>query len=152
MPHFTKGNSADGGRFGVKQILRSTHPGSYSMEHYTIAAASVVPEDVAGTTMPFLQRGEALAKITSGDEAGKVGPFQADATDGREDVANLVGVNDTFLPYQLMDGDMQVAVYYRAVAVAGWCTERDAAGARVPITQTTIDALRGKVDLDVLFT
>lgn len=152
MPHFTKGNSADGARFGVKQILRSTHPGSYSLEHYTIAASSVKPEDVSGTPIPFLQRGEAIAKITSGAEAGKVGPFQADATDGRGDVANLVGLADTFLPYQLMDGDMQIAVYYRAVAVAGWCTERNAAGARVPITQTTINALRGKVDLDVLFT
>lgn len=152
MPHFTKGDSVDGGRFGVKQILRSTHQGSYSLEHYTVAADSVTPEDVAGTSMPLLQRGEAMAKITSGTEAGKIGPFQLGVTDGREDVANLVGIEDTFLPYQLMDGDREVAVYYRAVAVAAWCSERDAAGARVPITQTTIDALRGKVDLDVLFT
>lgn len=152
MPHFTKGDPNDGGRFGVKQILRDAHPGTFSMEHYTLAAASVEPEDVAGTMMPLVQRGEAMAKITSGPEAGKIGPFQVDATDGRGDVDNLVGLQDTFLPYQLMDGDREVAVYYRAIAVAAWCTERDADGARVPISQTTIDALRGKVDLDILFT
>lgn len=152
MPHFTKGNSADGGRFGVKQILRSTHPGSYSLEHYTVAASSVEASDVAGTPLRLLQRGEVMAKITSGPEAGKIGPFQADATDGRQTVDNIVGLNDTFLPYQLEDGDMQVAVYYRAVAVAAWCSERDADGELTELKQATIDALRGKVDLDVLFT
>lgn len=152
MPFFTKGDSADGGRFGVKQILRNTHQGTWSVEHYTISAASVQPEDVAGTMMPFLQRGEVMAKITSGPEAGKIGPRQLGVTDGREDLANVVGLEETFLPYQLMDGDRTGTVYYVAEAVAAWCTERNATGERVPLPQATIDALRGKVDLDILFT
>lgn len=151
MPYFDKGDDTRRDGFGPKQILRSTNPGTTSLESYTFAHESLDREDLAGTPMRYLQRGEVLAKITSGDHAGKVGVYQADAADGRGDAANIVGLNDTYLPYQLEDGDQQVAAYYQAVAVQGWCTERNAAGERVVLTDTVADAMRGTKGLDILF-
>lgn len=151
MPYFDKGDDTRKDGFGPKQILRSTNPGSTSLESYTFAHESLPREDLAGTDMRYLQRGEVLAKITSGADAGKVGVYQVGATDGREDAANIVGLNDTYLPYQLEDGDQQVAAYYQAVAVQGWCSERDAGGARVVLSDGVADAMRGTKDLDVLF-
>lgn len=151
MPYFDKGDDTRKEGFGPKQILRSTNPGTTSLEGYTFAHETLEREELGGTPMRYLQRGEVIAKITSGDHAGKVGVFQLGVTDGREDVANIVGLNDTYLPYQLEDGDQQVAVYYQAVAVQGWCSERDDTGARVVLTDTVADAMRGTKGLDILF-
>ena len=148
MASFTKGGD---GRapFGVNEYLRSTQ--DVKKESYTLAAASVPTETIDGTVQKVLQPGEVLAKITSGDDAGKVGPFMAGATDGRADVANIVGLNDTFLPWQLLERDVEVAATYEATAVQGWCFERDAAGARIPLANATANAMRGVKGLDVHF-
>lgn len=75
----------------------------------------------------------------------------AGAGDGRDDTANIVGINDTFLPWQLLNRDVEVAATYDCYAVQAWCFERNAAGARIPLTNTTADAMRGKRGLDVKF-
>lgn len=151
MASFTKGGD---GRapFGVNEYLRSTQ--DVKKESYTLAAASVPTETIDGSVQKVLQPGEVLAKITSGADAGKVGPFSTDAvgvTDGRSDPANIVGLNDTFLPWQLLERDVEVAATYEATAVQGWCFERDAAGARVALSNATADAMRGVKGLDVHF-
>ena len=148
MPSFTKG----GGQrtpFGSNEYLRSTQ--DVKKESYTFSAASLPTETIDGITQKVLKPGEVLAKITSGAEAGKVGVFMAGATDGRADVANIVGVNDTWLPWQLMEHDEQVAATYEATCVQGWCFERDAAGLRIPLTNATADAMRGTKGLTVKF-
>jgi len=150
MASFTKGGGAGTDPFGKNAYLRSTQ--DVKKEHYTVAASTVALETVNGRAdQKVLQSGEVMAKITSGPEAGKIGPFQAGATDGRADVANIVGINDTFLPWQLLERDVEVAVTYEATAVQGWCFERNAAGARIPLANATADAMRGVKGLDVHF-
>lgn len=149
MASFTKGGAGPD-PFGSNEYLRSTQ--DVKKESYTLAASTVPLETVNGVAnQKLLKPGEVLAKITSGPEAGKVGPFQAGVTDGREAVANIVGLNDTFLPWQLLERDVEVAATYEATAVQGWCFERDAAGARITLTNTTADAMRGVKGLDVMF-
>lgn len=257
MPSFDKSGSGVRTPFGKNVYLRSTK--ALKTESYTISAASVTAETIDGdTTQKVLQPGETLAKITSGPEAGKVGPFQRGtgaagaagvnevqqfdlgaasagtititfngqtttaiarnasaaavqaaletlsnvdpgdvvvtggalpaqvtltfggqyaatdvpqititptgltggtvtiatvtpgsaagvqvgaATDGRGDPKNIVGINDTFLPWQLMERDVEIAATYDAAVVQAWCFERNAAGARIALTNTTRDAI-----------
>lgn len=146
MPSYTKGGGLRQ-PFGSNEYLRSTQ--DVKKESYTVAAATVANETIDGVAQKVLLPGEVMAKITSGNDAGKVGPFQAGATDGRQTLANIVGINDTWLPWQLMEHDEQIAVAYEATVVQGWCSERDAAGARVVLSNTTIDAMRGVKGLDI---
>jgi hypothetical protein len=148
MADFVKGGAART-PFGKNVYLRSTQDVKY--ESYTVAKSTVPTETIDGTAQKVLQPGEVLAKITSGPDTGKVGPFQALATDGRQTAANIVGLNDTFLPWQLLDRDVEVAAAYEATAVQGWCFERDSAGLRIALTNTTADAMRGVRGLDVHF-
>lgn len=148
MPHFNNGPNLRT-PFGNHNWLRST--ADVKTIPYTVAAATVPTETIDGTTQKLLFKGEVLAKITSGADAGKVGPFQAGATDGRQTLANIVGINNTFLPTQLLDRDVEVAVAYDAVGVQAWCFERDSGGVRIALTNTTADAMRGTKGLDILF-
>lgn len=148
MPAFSKGGTARA-PFGKNVFLRSTQ--DVKTESYTVAASTVTAETIDGVSTKVLQAGEVLAKITSGGDAGKVGPFQAGATDGRQTAANIVGINDTFLPWQLNEHDVEVAAVYEATAVQAWCFERDASGVRIALTNTTADACRGVKGLDIHF-
>jgi hypothetical protein len=135
--------------FGSWNFLRSTQ--DFKTESYTLSAASVPTNTIDGAPEKWVRKGETLAKITSGPEAGKVGPFQADATDGRQTAANIVGINNTELPWQTLYRDVEVAAVYECAAVQGWCFQRNAAGERIPLTNTTADAMRGTKTLDILF-
>lgn len=266
MASFTAGGVART-PFGKNVFLRSTQDVKY--ESYTIAASTVALETIDGTTgQKILQSGEVMAKITSGDDAGKIGPFQRGSgaagspavdevqtvglgtatagtvvltydgsdtaalaynattatvqaaletlpnispgdvvatggpfpgvitltfggtlagtnvdqitgvgtgltggavttattndgapegvlvggvTDGRGELANIVGVNDTFLPWQLMERDVEIAVAYEASVVQGWCFERNAAGVRIALTNTTAAGMVGQKSLSLLF-
>jgi len=78
-------------------------------------------------------------------------PGVAGAADGRQTLANIVGLNDTFLPWQLMEGDREVAAMYIGTAVQAWCFELNAAGAAITLTNTTADGMRSTKGLDVTF-
>lgn len=73
------------------------------------------------------------------------------ATDGRQLAANIVGLDLTFLPWQLMERDVEISCVYECVAIQAWCKEYDAAGADIVLTNTTADAMRSTKGLDVLF-
>lgn len=149
MPSFTKGNST-WAPFGKNQFLRSTQ--DVKAESYTLASGSVPLETVNGVAnQKIIQPGEVLAKITSGVDIGKVGPFMAGVTDGRQTAANIVGICNTWLPWQLLERDAEVGAVYQATAVQAWCFERDAAGLRIALTNTTADAMRGGKKLQVNF-
>jgi hypothetical protein len=149
MPSFTKGGGVTT-PFGKREYLRSTRGNKY--ESYTLAGATVPSRSIDGNPgQKVLQPGTAMAKITSGPDAGKVGPFQAGVTDGRQTAANIVGLNDTFLPWQTIERDVEIGVAYTAIAVQGWCVELDAGGAEIPLTNGTADAMRGTKGLDILF-
>lgn len=86
------------------------------------------------------------ATATAGAAPGAGGP-----SDGRGDPANIVGLCNTFLPWQLMDRDVEVAVVYECTAVQSWCIEVDAAGARQPLSDATANAMRGGKGLNIMF-
>lgn len=143
--------------FGRNEYLRSTR--GHIFEHYTLAA-SAVPADTAGNKT--LQSGTVLARITAAAgtstaaDVGKVGPYSLDTvgvTDGRSTSANIVGICDSFYPYQLTRGDREVAALKHGRVVAAACYEYAAAGVSPGtrgISAATQAALIGKADLQLL--
>jgi len=150
MPDFKSGRE-DYANHGKRQILRSAQPGSYTIVSKTIGHTTFPVEEIDGFDQKVLQEGEVLAAPTSGDDLGKNVPFQLGATDGRQDVANLVGVCKDYFGWELMERDVEAGVLTRGQLVQKWCTIRDADGNRVELTNAVADALRGKKNLDVLF-
>lgn len=75
----------------------------------------------------------------------------AGATDGRADPRNIVGINNTFLPYQLEYRDVEVACVYDAAAMANSVLMYNSAGVFVVIDVETERALRLATNLNILF-
>lgn len=149
MSTFIKGGSTST-PFGRNEFLRSTQ--DVKTESYTLSAASVPARTIDGVSgQKILQPGTVLAKITSTGEAGKVGPFSAAATDGRQTAANIVGLAVTFLPWTLIERDVEVSATYQCTAVQAWCIELDAASAAVALTNTTADAMRSVKGMHINF-
>lgn len=154
MSTFIKGGSV-GTPFGRNEFLRSTQ--DVKTESYTVAASTVTArtiDSVAGQKV--LQPGQVMAKITSGGESGKVGPYSTDTvgvTDGRSAAANIVGLNMTFLPWQLTERDVEISVTYQCTAVQAWCFEMTAGGGAVPqaLSNTTADAMRSVKGMHINF-
>jgi hypothetical protein len=65
-----------------------------------------------------------------------------DMSDGRQTLANIVGLNLTTLPWQLMERDVEISVVYDCEAIQGWCTEYDLNGNLVPLSNTTAAAMQ----------
>jgi hypothetical protein len=129
MPSYVKGGVDLREPYGHRNFLRSVQ--DVKTKAYTIAASSVKEVTIDGHAgQKVLPKGVLMAKITSGDDAGKIGPFSTDVavTDGREAVANIVGLNNTDLPWQLMEHDVEGAVVYEASVVQAWCLMDTAAG------------------------
>lgn len=148
MPSFNKGGGVRP-PFGKNQYLRSTRANKF--ESAMCIADAVNTEEIDGTDTKILQSGEVIARITSGPDSGGHGPFQADATDGRQDTDNIVGINDTFLPWELTERDAPIAVLYDGAVKQEWCFERNAAGERIALTNATRDAIVARSDLAILF-
>lgn len=148
MSHFSKTDETRA-PFGVNEWRRSTQ--DVKVESYSAAAAAQPVVVIDGADQKVLQPGTVMAKITSGADSGKIGPFQAGVTDGRQTAANVVGINDTFLPYQLMDRDVEIGVAYEATAVQAWCIEYDASGDPIPLSNATRDAILALPNLALLF-
>ena len=149
MSTFIKGGSTST-PFGRNEFLRSTQ--DVKTESYTLSAASVPARTIDGVAgQKVLQPGTVLAKITSTAEAGKVGPFSAAATDGRQTAANIVGLNVTFLPWQTIERDVEVSATYQCTAVQAWCIELDATSVAVALTNTTADAMRSVKGMHINF-
>ena len=146
MASFTRGPVGSIGPFGKNEYLRSTR--DLKFESYTFAKGTVTP-DANGDII--LQPGTVLAKITSGADVDKVGPYSPSATDGRQTAANIVGLNETFLPWQLLERDVEVAVAVEARVVQAWCIELDASGAEIALTNTTAAGLVAQKSLSILF-
>ena len=149
MASFNKGGTGPD-PFGKNVYLRSTDP-KPRKESYTVAASTVALETVNGVAnQKLLQSGEVMAKITSGGDSGKIGPYDASAADGRQTGANIVGINDTFLPWQLLERDVEVAVTYDAAVVQGWCFER-VAGVRGVLGNTTAALMVAQKGMNINF-
>lgn len=129
--------------FGKNVFLRSTQ--DVKVESYTFAASGIPEETLAnGDVVKVLQPGTVCARITAvGDDQGKIGVFSAAATDGRQTAANIVGLNITFLPWQLGERDVEVGIVYEATVHQAKCFEYDAGDLRIALTNTTRDAVSG---------
>lgn len=135
--------------FGQNEFLRSTK--NLKPEGYTFYAPSCPTTEVDGVDdQKILQPGVAIAKITSGAGLGMVGPRDAGASDGRQTVANLVGLCYTFLPWQLLERDCEIAVLYDCTAIQDNCLEV-ASGEWVALTDTTAAALNAEKGVNILF-
>lgn len=144
------GNAVFDGKRTVTAVTSTT----FSFERVN---ADVVSGAATGTVIgggdisKVLQPGTVIAKITSGTYIGKFGVFQAGATDGRQTAANIVGVADTFVPWMLLERDVDIAVTYEATVVQAWCIEYNAAGLPIPLSNTTRDAILALPNLSLLF-
>ena len=115
---FTKGPGFRA-TFGKAEFLRST---DYNSESGTLAAATVPTVTIDGfTNQKVAQPGLVLARITGGADAHKVGPFDSGASDGRQTVANIVGILNTFVPWQLMERDVDISFVYDAWVFSDLC-------------------------------
>lgn len=137
MSTFTKSNTSRQ-PFGPNEYLRSTKV--ILTDSYTCAKSGVPSETIDGDTQKVLQPGTVMAAITSGADAGKIGAYDTTATDGRQTLANIVGIVDTFLPWQLLERDVEVAVVYEAVVRQAWCFQYTA-GVRAALTNAVRDGL-----------
>lgn len=139
--------------FGRNEFLRSTNPKPRT-ESFTLSAAAWPEVIIDGNTEKIAQPGTVLAKITSGPEAGKLGPFGlAEEADfpGLGDTGGIPGLLLTFLPWQLLERDVEVSVVYDASVVQAWCLERSADGDFAPLSNGTAEALRSAKKLSILF-
>lgn len=89
--------------------------------------------------------GHAAAVTTS--VVGAVG-----ATDGRSTLANIVGINNTFLPAQLMDRDVEVASIIEGTVVQTKCLMLNAAGVWIAVNDTVAAAMFAKKNMNILWT
>lgn len=150
--------------FGRNEFLRSTQ--DIKTTSYTVAKDSVTAQTIDGSSQKVLQTGTVMARITSGPDSGKIGPYSTLATDGRQTLTNIVGLNNTFLPWQLLERDVEVAVVYECTAVEAWCIYEEDEGVynngayggvastvpiNVPLNTTVVDAMRGQQGLDIMF-
>lgn len=150
MPSFVKGPNLRA-PFGVNEFLRSTQ--DVKTESYTVAASTVPNETVDGNTVKNLRPGTVLAKVTSGADSGKVGPYSDAATDGRQTAANIVGINNTALPWQLggvSARDVEVAVVKEARVYQDRCFEY-VSSVLTALSDATAANMLGKKDVDIHF-
>ena len=137
---FDKGPGPVSDSFGPSQYLRSTK--GMKFRSGTLRHQSVPTETINGfDDRRVVQRGELLCKITSGEHAGGVGPYQAGATDGRGDLDNFFGISDTYVPWRANVRDVNVSGCYEASVVKAWLFKRDATGKRVPISDADATAI-----------
>lgn len=69
----------------------------------------------------------------------------AGAADGRQTATNICGILDTFLPWQLMERDVEIAALYEGTVVQAWCYELTNAGLFIPLSNTTADGVTSSV-------
>lgn len=137
--------------FGRNVFLASTH--FAPPKSATVAQSGVPTVVIDGEQRKILQSGEVLARITAaGDDQGKLGVYQVDATDGRGDLANIVGISKTFAPWELIRHDIDAGVLYSCTAKQSKCIYRAADGSPVVgLTDTIAAALVGKKSLSIIF-
>ncbi len=147
MPGFSI--DADRTPFGKNVYKRSTR--GMQFESYMCAQSGVPTETIDGEAVRVLQPGTVMARITAvGVDQDKVGVYDTTATDGRQTAANIVGVLETFLPWQMDEGDREVSVMYHGTCELAKCFQYTA-GVRATLTQGVADNIRGTTNLDVLF-
>jgi hypothetical protein len=89
---------------------------------------------ISGNIAAFTVDFSLVTGTTPGANVVETTPGVAGATDGRQTAANIVGLNRTFVPWETMYHDVEVAAVYNGSVVQDWCIELTAAGVEVPLT------------------
>lgn len=114
--------------------------------------AFTVTFNYGGNQSAFIADATGLTGTTPGVTVAESVAGVAGAVDGRATSANIVGLLNTFLPWQLLERDVEVSVVYTATAVQAWCLELSSDGLTfTQLTNTTADAMRSTKGLDILF-
>jgi len=105
-------------------------------------------QDVGAITVQTgsLTGGSAAVTTTAGDSSGS-----GAATDGRQDPNNIVGLLETFAPWQLKERDLEVAVVYRGAVVQANCFEFGSSNTAVALTNATRDQMLLRPALQLSF-
>lgn len=114
---------------------------TFSGAQYTgtnVPEVVVTPSGLTGGTVTV------ATTVSGGAGAGS-------ATDGRQTAANIVGLCNTFLPWQLVDGDREIAVVYEASVVQARCLEYTAASTVVALSNTTAALMVAQKTMDIKF-
>ena len=149
MPSFDTSGSGLRTPFGKNEFRRSTQ--DVKTESYMMAASGIPEVTIDGVAQKVLQPGTVIVPITIGADAGKFGVLDSGAAaDGRNDATASVGLAVTFLPWQLMERDVEISVAYEVSAVQAWCIEY-VAGVATPLTNATRDILLAVPDLRLRF-
>lgn len=154
MPSFDPGPGPQSLPVGKNEYRRSTKGLKYDYGTFAKGSLPGVVDEVTGVTEKVLQSGAVLAKITSGADSGKLGVFSLDTagvTDGRSDVANIVGVNDTYDTFRLRRRDIEVAYCYEGALIQPNVLVLDATGKYVSAPDNVAAALVGKKSIDIKF-
>lgn len=104
---------------GTDVAVTGDGPYVVTFQDQNVPLMTVGSNDLTGGTDPSVS----VATTTPGGGAGSFSP------DGREQVENVVGINNTFLPWQLMHRDVEVAAVYEASVVLARVTRLDSDGA-----------------------
>src|SRR5689334_19816835 len=116
MPSFAKGGTALT-PFGSNEFLRSTR--GKKVESYTVAAASVTAQTIDGVAgQKILQKGMVMAKITSGGDAGKIGPYQGGTLANEVQVVTVTGTPTGGTFRLAFRGVATAAIAFNAAAAA----------------------------------
>lgn len=112
VPHYSKVNGV-----ATNEFLYSMEGRDYDTKTVS-SCPDVIAEDASGNQ--FLNKGWVMATITDGTEAGKIGPYDTGATDGRQTAANIVGILDTFciLKSNTQHVDCAAAVLWKGAVTA----------------------------------
>lgn len=102
--------------FGKNEWLGSTV--GIIHESATCAVSGAPDETIDTFVQKVLQPGQVMAKITSGADIGKVGVYDDAASDGRQTATNIVGINNTFVPWQLNERDVDIDIVKHAWGIA----------------------------------
>lgn len=157
----TESGTISGGTYTITQSGKTTAAIAFNANAAAItsalqaaginAVATGGPVDTVVVTLTFYSGGDvaqvtvdtsALTGTTPGITVATTTPGAGDPADGRSDPANIVGINDTFLPWQLMERDVEAAVVYEATCIQAWCYEMTAAGVRPVASNTTATAMQ----------
>lgn len=139
--------------FGKPEFLGFTDDNNF--ESFTVCRFAVPDETIDTFVQKILRPGTAMALITSTPvggttaDIGKIGPFNASVTDGRQTLTNLVGINSTWLPWQFNERDVEVAVLVDGFVFQERCYEYDGAGALVALTDATAAGMLAKKFMDI---
>lgn len=73
------------------------------------------------------------------------------ALDGRSTSANIIGLLETYCPWQLLEHDVDVAHLYDGTVVQGWCFEYDVNGVAQVLGNTTAAFMIAQKSMSITF-